>query len=82
MDADDYKMEASLYYAKRANSKPKALVLRRFAKAAEAIRFAVEDLAPKLLEGCSLEVNESYYFGQEIRPLYDDRAFPLRRRAK
>jgi len=82
MDTNNYKMEASLYYAKSASSQRKALVLRRFAKAAEAIRYAVEDLAPELLQGCSLEVNESYYFGQEIRPLYDDRAFPLRRRAK
>jgi len=82
MDARDYRMEASLYYAKSASPKPKALVLRRFAKAAEAIRFAVEDLSPALLQSCSLEVNESHYLGQEIRPLYDDRAFPLRRRAK
>jgi hypothetical protein len=82
MEAKNYRMEASLYYAKRANSYPKSLVLRRFARAAEAIRFAVEDLSPKLLEGCSLEVEESYYFGREIRPLYDDHAFPLRRRTK
>jgi hypothetical protein len=82
MDAKDYCMEASLFYAKSANSKQKALVFRRFARAAEAIRFAVEDLAPKLLQGCSLEVDEAHYFGQEIRPLYDDSAFPLRRHAK
>jgi hypothetical protein len=82
MEAEHYKMEASLYYAKGASSSRKALVLRRFAKAAEAIRFAVEDLQPKLLGGCSLEVEESYYFGQEIRPLYDHQAFPLRRRTK
>ena len=82
MEAKHYKMEASLYYAKHASSCRKALVLRRFAKAAEAIRFAVEDLPPKLLGGCSLEVEESYYFGQEIRPLYDHQAFPLRRRTK
>jgi len=82
MEAKHYKMEASLYYAKGASSHRKALVLRRFAKAADAIRFAVEDLSPKLLGGCSLEVEESYYFGQEIRPLYDDCAFPLRRRTK
>jgi hypothetical protein len=82
MEVNDYSMEASLYYAKRANSKQKALVFRRFPRAAEAIRFAVEDLAPKLLDGCSLEVNEGHYFGREIRPLYDDSAFPLRRRAK
>lgn len=82
MDAEAYAMEASLYYAKRSNSRHKALVFRRFTKAAEAIRFAIEELAPKLLEGCSLEVNEAHYFGREIRPLYDDSAFPLRRRAR
>jgi hypothetical protein len=82
MHANHYNMEASLYYAKSANFRQKALVVRRFAKAAEAIRYAVEDLAPALLKGCSLEINESYYFGPEIRPLYENRAFPMRRRAK
>lgn len=82
MDTQDYLMEASLYYSKSANRKQKSLVFRRFTKAAEAIRFAVEELPPKTLEGCSLEVNESQYFGREIRPLYEDSAFPLRRRAK
>jgi hypothetical protein len=80
MEANDYHLEASLYYAKSANSKRKALVFRRFTKAAEAIRFAVEELGPKLLDGCTLEVNEAHYFGREIRPLYDDNVFPLRRR--
>jgi hypothetical protein len=42
MNADKYFLEASLYYAKSANSKRKALVFLRFTKAAEAIRFAVE----------------------------------------
>jgi len=82
MDANDYAMEASLFYAKTGHSRQRALTFRRFEKAAEAIRFAVEELAPKLLQGCSLEVNETHYFGREIRPLYDDRAFPLRRRDK
>lgn len=82
MDANDYAMEASLFYAKAGQSRGTALTFRRFARAAEAIRFAVEDLAPKLLQGCSLEVNETHYFGREIRPLYDDQAFPLRRRGK
>jgi hypothetical protein len=80
MHAKEYFFEASLFYAKSANPKRKALVFRRFARAAEAIRFAVEELAPKLLDGCSLEVNETHYFGREIRPLYDDNIFPLRRR--
>ncbi len=82
MDVRDYAMEASLFYAKSGQSKRRALTFRRFAKAADAIRFAVEDLAPKLLQGCSLEVNEIHYFGKEILPLYDDHAFPLPRRKR
>lgn len=77
MDANDYLHEASLFYAKSTNSKRKALVFRRFARAAEAIRFAVEELTPKLLESCTLEVNEALYRGREIRPLYDDPFFPV-----
>lgn len=82
MDANDYFLEASLYYAKTANARPKALVFRRFSRAAEAIRFAVEDLAPRLLDSCTLEVDEARYFGREIRPLYDDEVFPLPRRPR
>lgn len=82
MDATDYRSEASLYYSKSAHSKQKSLVFRRFPMAAEAIRFAVEELSPKIFNSCTLEVNEAHYFGREIRPLYDDGAFPLRRRLK
>lgn len=80
MDNADYLMEASLYYAKSVGRKQNSLVFRRFERACEAIRFAVEELTPKLLASCTLEVNETHYFGRQIRPLYDDGAFPLRRR--
>ena len=76
MEADDYLLEAALYYAKSANSKQKALVFRRFDSAADAIRFAVEELSPKQLDSCTLEINESQYFGRAIRPLYDEHFFP------
>jgi hypothetical protein len=82
MDAKDYSMEASLYYSKSADSRQRSLVFRRFPKAADAIRFAVEELTPKILASCSLEINDEHYFGREIRPLYDDGDFPLRRRTK
>ncbi|WP_363348477.1 hypothetical protein [Methylocystis echinoides] len=80
MEASDYFEQASLYYAKSAHRKQKALVFRRFDQAAEAIRFAIEDLAPEILQGSTLEINDTHYFGKQIRPLYDDSAFPLRRR--
>jgi hypothetical protein len=82
MDSSDYFLEASLYYSKGANPKRKALTFRRFVRAAEAIRFAVEELTPKLLDGCTLEINDTHYFGREIRPLYDDSVFPLSRSRK
>lgn len=82
MDTQDYRMEAALFFAKNANAKQKTLVFRRFPRAAEAIRYAVEDLAPKIFVSCSLEVNGLHYFGREIRHLYDSADFPLRRRAE
>jgi hypothetical protein len=50
MDTKNYFLEASLF-AKRADPKRKALVFRRFTRATEAIRFVVDELAPKLFDG-------------------------------
>ncbi len=51
MDAKGYASEASLYYKKSASSQQKTLVFRHFARACEAIRFEVEDLDPRVLQG-------------------------------
>ncbi len=82
MDAQDYRMEASLYFSKRPEAKQKSLVFRHFGRAADAIRYAVEELSPKFFNSCSLEVNGLYYYGRQIRPLYDSDDFPLKRRSK
>ena len=81
MDAKDYGAEAELFFCKTPGAKRKSLVLRRFPRAAHAIRYAVEELAPAALDGCSLEVKEQHFFGREIRSLYDSAAYPLRRRS-
>lgn len=81
MDAQDYRMEAALYFSKSASAKQKSLIFRRFGRASEAIRFAIEELSPKILNSCSLEVNGLHFFGRQIRPLYDSCDFPLRRRS-
>ena len=50
-------------------------------RAADAIRFAIEELPPELLSGTFLEVEEERFGHDGIRLLYDDAAYPLARRA-
>lgn len=51
----------------------------RFPTAAEAIRFAIEELPPKLLRGLVMEAKEVRYRASEILTLYQRTDFPLAR---
>jgi Arc/MetJ-type ribon-helix-helix transcriptional regulator len=53
----------------------------RFASAADAIRFAVEELPPELLLAAQLKVAEQRFDGDGIRRLYESVEYPLARRA-
>jgi hypothetical protein len=53
----------------------------RFARAADAIRFAVEELPPELLLAAQLKVAEQRFDGDGIRRLYESVEYPLARRA-
>ena len=77
----DYGTEAELFLTKRSSSRRQPLGYRRFACAADAIRFAIEELQPQLLAGTYLEVHEVRYGSDEIRRLYESIAYPLARRA-
>ncbi len=55
---------------------------RRFSKAADAIRFAIEELAPELLIGAHLEVEEERFDSEGIRRLYDHAEYPLARHVR
>ena len=54
---------------------------KRFDTAAEALRFAVEEIPAPALLGAYLEVDEARFGLQEIQYLYDNAAYPLKRPA-
>jgi hypothetical protein len=82
MGAFDYSLEAALFFAKGTNFRPRALEYRLFARAAEAIRYTIEDLPSSALQHCSLEVGDDRYVGYAILALYESADFPLPRCAK
>jgi hypothetical protein len=53
----------------------------RFARAADAIRFAIEELPPELLLVTQLKVAEERFNSEGIRRLYESVEYPLIRRA-
>jgi hypothetical protein len=60
--------------------KPSGLAYQRFNTAAEAIRFAMEDISPAALGGCTLVVEEERLGVKELKALYVSPSFPLPRR--
>jgi len=75
----DYNAEAELFPSRARASRRQPVGYRRFAHAADAIRFAIEDLPPDALIGAWLEVDEERFDGSEIRRLYDSDDYPLSR---
>ncbi len=53
---------------------------RRFETAAEALRFAVEDMPKSLQRGSLLEIDGARFDHEQIRALYDAPDYPLSRR--
>jgi hypothetical protein len=75
----DYSTEAELFSGRPRNSRHQPLGYKRFARAADAIRFAIEELPPQLLIGICLEVDEARYESTQIRRLYESADYPLTR---
>jgi hypothetical protein len=76
--AFDYGSPAELFTATRKGGPRQKLGYRRFATAAEALRFAVEDF-PAL--GAWMQVGDQRFGGDDIRRLYERDDYPLRRKA-
>jgi hypothetical protein len=79
--AFDYGTEAELFPTRSRKVSRQPVGYRRFARAADAIRFAMEELPPALLLGAYLEVDEERFDHGGIRRLYESADYPLPRRA-
>jgi hypothetical protein len=76
----DYSLAAELFPQRSRKSRRPVMKYRRFASAADAIRYAIEELPSELLLGAYLEVDEKRFGGAGIRQLYDSDRYPLARR--
>jgi hypothetical protein len=76
----DYNEAAELFSMRKRIPRRQPLRYKRFAQAAQAIRFAIEDLPAELLVGAYLEVDEHRYDSNGIRRLYESDEYPLARR--
>ncbi len=78
MDDINYNAPADLYPSRR-YAKTSRDQYRRFATAAEAIQYLMEERPGSWLVGSFLEVDEQRYDGNAIRALYEAAAYPLPR---
>jgi hypothetical protein len=81
MHAFNYAEEAELFSAKGWTLRRQPVGYKRFARAADAIRFVIEELPPQLLLGAYLQVGEARYASKDIRHLYDSTDYSLARSA-
>ena len=77
----DYGMSAELFMGKNTGRPRQRLGYRRFATAAEAIQFAIEELPAVRALGAWMQVGDERFDGDAIQRLYERDDFPLRRRA-
>ena len=77
--AFNYRAPAELFPS-RGRKTNRAMAYRRFQNAAEAIRFAVEELPESALLGAYIQVEDARLDSAAIRRLYVSEQFPLKRK--
>ena len=73
----DYSAPAELFPTK--NGKTRIFRYQRFSSAAQAVRFAIEQMPAKLLNGSFIQVDEQRFSGADIKTLYAAERYPLPR---
>jgi hypothetical protein len=76
----DYGIPAELFMGKSTGRLRQRLRYRRFATAAEAIQFAIEELPAVRALGAWMQVGDERFDGDAIQRLYERDDFPLQRR--
>lgn len=82
MSAFNYAHPAELFPTRGRKSRRMPMTYKRFDNAAEAVRFAIEELPSDALVGAHLEVDEQRFDSAGIRRLYESTDYPLKRRTK
>ena len=77
----DYDAPAEIYITLGWGSKQGPVTYRRFARSADAIRFAIEELTRKMQRGIAMEVGDERFEFAQILDLYGSEQYPLSRRA-
>jgi hypothetical protein len=76
----DYAALAEIYPTRSWKRRAGSVTYKRFEVAAEAVRFAMEELPPEILLGTYLEVEEERFNGHQIRQRYESKDYPLPRK--
>ena len=79
MERFDYTAPAEMFMTRTKRMRRLPIAYRRFATAAQAIQFAIEEVPAPLLVGAVMEVAEERFDHREIRALYDRTGYPLLR---
>ena len=78
--AFDYNASADLFSMRSRNGRRQPMNYKHFESAAEAIRYAIEEIPADNLVGTLLETDESRHDSKAIHRLYASASFPLTRK--